>query len=531
MANQINLDLLWADLGGKTDPTDAKWEAGWVAEIPTYQNFNYVLHATGSNILHLAENGEFQWQQEISYEVGATVREGGFEWYCITANSGQQPSLDNTNSYWVNGKVVGRTPVTPFNQKHGLYVADINTRTLNTWTGNDVTIENKSALVALNTTGSSLKNLVFGNVGGELVVVDVGTTNVPDGRDISISKSAVQKIYHEGNKPDQSDVSGTIPDSPQDGTIYARRAGNWVKVSSTEVQTQPPPSLQGSGAGWYNLSDGQLYLDINDGDSSQWVPASPSTSRTTLALDAEVVAGTKEEFRLFTPKQLALSAETHGGGGGGEPSVEVKLEVTLVANEEVIDVPPSVKVSLYLYDGGILVLQPNPTVVRDVDNKITSVSLGGSVVGDELVIYYYTSLSEVPLLDSYELTDADIADSTPTKGLVSGEQLATLGGGGGAETVIWSGLSYNTVTLPELEGGKYYIYAAMSGVGMKVPLDLPESVAGSPLARYLLLGWGASAGTGLQMWQNVETAAVGYASFELEDPDAIFSLTKITKVG
>jgi hypothetical protein len=275
MANQINLDLLWADLGGKTDPTDTKWEGGWVAEIPTYQNFNYVLHAMESNLLHLAENGAFQWQTEINYEKGTFVRDGGFEWFCITANSGNKPSNDATNSYWTNGKIVGRTPVTPYTQKHGLYVANVNDRTLTTWSGNDVTLENDTTLVAFNTTSTATDNLIFGNVGGELVVVDVGNAVVPDGRTLSLSNNKVHRLYHEGHPPKQTEVEGTVPEAPNDGRLYARKGSNWVKSSSTDVQTQPPPPNTGAGGGWYNLDDGQLYLDVNDGDSSQWVPASP----------------------------------------------------------------------------------------------------------------------------------------------------------------------------------------------------------------------------------------------------------------
>jgi hypothetical protein len=275
MANQINLDLLWADLGGKTDPTDSKWEGGWVAEIPTYQNFNYVMHATESNLLHLAENGAFQWQVEINYKRGALVRENGFEWFCITANSGNKPSEDGTNSYWTSGKIIGRTPATPYTQKHGLYVANINDHTLNTWVGNDVTLENDVTLVAFNTTNSSTKNLVFGNINGELVVVDVDTTVVPDGRTLAVDSPKVHRLYHEGHPPQQTEVSGTVPEAPNDGLLYSRKNKNWVKSSSTDVNTQPPPPNRGAGGGWFNLDDGQLYLDINDGDSSQWVPACP----------------------------------------------------------------------------------------------------------------------------------------------------------------------------------------------------------------------------------------------------------------
>jgi hypothetical protein len=308
MANQINLDLLWARLGGKTDPTDNKWEGGWVAEIPTYQNFNYVLHALDSNLLHLAENGAFQWQTEINYGKGTFVREGGFEWFCITPNSGNRPSDDATNSYWTTGKIIGRNPATPYTQKHGVYVANVNDRTLTTWTGNDITLENKTCLVAFNSTNAATGNMIFGNVGGELVVVDVGTTVVPDGRTLALENDKVHKIFHEGYPPNQTQVAGTVPEAPNDGLLYSRKNKNWVKSSSTDVQGQPPPAVRGAGGGWFNLDDGQLYLDINDGDSSQWVPACPPIIP---ARSDDVNVG------LFGGKAGAIIAQGYSKSGGG----------------------------------------------------------------------------------------------------------------------------------------------------------------------------------------------------------------------
>jgi hypothetical protein len=349
MANQINLNLLWADLGGKTDPTDTKWEDGWVAEIPTYQNFNYVLHATESNLLHLAENGAFQWQTEINYEKGTFVRDGGFEWFCITANTGNKPSDDTTNSYWTNGKIVGRTPVTPYTQKHGLYVANVNDRTLTTWSGNDVTLENDTTLVAFNTTGTSTDNLIFGNVGGELVVVDVGSAVVPDGRTLALSNNKVHRLYHEGHPPNQTEVAGTVPEAPTDGKLYSRKNQNWVKASSTEVQTQPPPPNSGAGGGWYNLDDGQLYLDVDDGDSSQWVPASPTiipSNRDPNALNDIVQDATPELGGELNAGAHTIGFTQQSETGTGTTTIDWKLgnkhKLTLGAFDETLTfTPPS----------------------------------------------------------------------------------------------------------------------------------------------------------------------------------------------
>jgi len=41
------------------------------------------------------------------------------------------------------------------------------------------------------------------------------------------------------------------------------------------VVSDTAPTNTGAGTGWYNLEDGQTYIDIDDGDSTQWVPANP----------------------------------------------------------------------------------------------------------------------------------------------------------------------------------------------------------------------------------------------------------------
>jgi hypothetical protein len=44
----------------------------------------------------------------------------------------------------------------------------------------------------------------------------------------------------------------------------------------TLVSNAPPPSAEGTKGLWYNLGDGITYIDMNDGTSSQWVPSQPS---------------------------------------------------------------------------------------------------------------------------------------------------------------------------------------------------------------------------------------------------------------
>ena len=280
MTAQTNLDLVWAKNGGVTDPGDVKFENGWIAEIPTFQNFNFVLNTISKNLLALAEKSRWDWQTEIDYWAGAEVEEAGRTYRCILQHSGQQPSLDTAQTYWVRGVAYGDVAETALDGKHGIYLKDINKRTATgLWQGNDITIDNNNAIISLITSNGSLANLLIGNVAGELVVVDVGNTTLPDDRDISLSATDTHRIFHEGHLPDYTEVVGAIPDAAgsiaTDGKFYARKNAGWVEITTTTVSTSPPPPVKGLGQGWFNLDDGQLYIDIDDGDSSQWVPANP----------------------------------------------------------------------------------------------------------------------------------------------------------------------------------------------------------------------------------------------------------------
>ena len=277
MTIQSNLPLIWAETGGGSggvsDPGDAKYSTGWVAEIPTYQNFNFVLQNHSKNFLVLAEGGTFKWEDDIEYFPGAQVIQGTTLYTCIAQHTNVDPTTDSTHSYWVLGYAYG-TNSANLTYKEGLYIYDVNSRGTTTWDGNDITLQNSNALIALNTQNGS-NNLVFGNVSGDLVVQNVATTTSPDGR----SLTGNNKVFHQGHPPIQSEVLGTIPENPSNGLLYGRKDSSWVEVSATKVQEFPPQPVAGNGNGWYNLQDGELYIDVNDGDSSQWVPASnPKTS-------------------------------------------------------------------------------------------------------------------------------------------------------------------------------------------------------------------------------------------------------------
>ncbi len=295
MTTQNDLALIWANSGGVSDPGSSKYATGWVAEKPTYQNFNYVLKNLTGNILSLAEGGTFDYETTITYKEGARVLEGGIVYTCIATSTGNLPSTSQT--HWTKGIGLGVVSDTLL-ESYGLHLKDVSSRlSATTWDSSDITVEGAAPLINLITNNGASKNWLLGNVTGELVAVDIGTDKTPDGRSTALAEATTHRLYHEGHKPTQSEVDGTIPANPIDGVRYARLDNSWVIVTSNTVSTAPPPASTGSGQGWYNLEDGQQYVDIDDGDSSQWVLSNPpiipdgGSAWTPTTLDQETVDG------------------------------------------------------------------------------------------------------------------------------------------------------------------------------------------------------------------------------------------------
>ena len=294
MTTPTGLELVWAVSGGYEDPGEQKYQLGWVAEIPTFQNFNWVLQNLDKAKLSFAEKDVHPWQDRINYKDGARVVKGDVIYTCITEHNNlagdntQDPELDTSRSYWTNGTMFSSKP-SPFSNLHssdGVYIDEVNAKTNTTdadWEGNELTLSNKYSVIALNSTNSYHDNWVFGNVKGELVAVNVGEKVRADPA-VKLAPSDDNnsyRIYHEGYRPTQEDVQNTIPKNPLDGFTYGRKDNSWVLVASSHVGSAPPPPTNGLGTVWYNLDDGTLYMDIDDGDSSQWVPASPPNAPNT----------------------------------------------------------------------------------------------------------------------------------------------------------------------------------------------------------------------------------------------------------
>lgn len=287
MTTQQSLSQVWAETGGVTDPLPTKYSTGWIAEIPTFQNFNYVLQTTTKNILSLAEKGAFDHDPLVNYDVGAVARgTDGITYYALVANLGQDPVADTLHNFWKQAPTFGLDSDISDGYK-GLHLKELEGGGSDMqWRANDATLTAFKPLIAFNTTSGN-DNYLMGNISGHVCVVNTGAVDTPDDRNIAIGGTGVFKMFHEGNPPEQTDVPGTIPEAPLDGKLYARINGDWQEVTSTTVSDAPPPPVNGAGQGWYNLADGVHYLDIDDGDSSQWVPANaPFAYRSDLISEA-----------------------------------------------------------------------------------------------------------------------------------------------------------------------------------------------------------------------------------------------------
>lgn len=344
MTTPIGLELVWAKAGGVTDPGDSKYQLGWVAEIPTYQNFNYVLKALDNNILSYAESGVFPWQDKIAYEAGTRVVAGGITYVCVTSHNDsagtnpQDPVLDTTNSYWVCGTVFSSTANAFGNltAKEGIKLDEVYPKGLSSkWEANDLTIRNANQVIALNNEYDTYNNLLFGNVRGKLVVVNTASIEEPDGRDLlPINNANSHEIFHEGHPPTQAEVAGTIPTEPQDGRIHGRKDGNWVEVAATTVSVAPPPPIKGNGQTWFNLDDARFYIDINDGDSSQWVPTSTPVIPDLSQVLSDITSNNNSINNLIESLKPVLVTSTTYTPNGDEPATVI---ATSALPENIVD--------------------------------------------------------------------------------------------------------------------------------------------------------------------------------------------------
>jgi len=351
---QRNLNLIWSSEGEKATPANTKYRRGWVVELPTFQNFNGMLHDIDYNIWYAATNPTFKWEPDIAYNYNSTVTHLGRTYEAIEGtdisfgvgnlpiennlNFNPKTDYDNNGQIWTQGTKFGRIyhyniPIPTvtsggyeeikLNTNLGVVIGDIHKQpNVNLWTSNSVTMSNENSVVGLYNKDAVYKNWLLGNVKGKLVVVDVGEqTESPNNEDISVestsSNVSVYELLHTGNLG--AEVF-PILDSVVRRTGEGDVAVNGLNVSAPLVQVAPTHILAGVGIGPQNGA-GTRYLpypisSLSSGASVDPTPVGTVVTFAGLSIPTGWLSCTGSAL-LSTTYPILFGIISHAYGGSG----------------------------------------------------------------------------------------------------------------------------------------------------------------------------------------------------------------------
>lgn len=96
-----SLSKPWARLGDKTEPNDVKKDQGYIEEIPTFQDFNWLLNRSDAAIAHFNQMGIPQWDNGTEYQLNKSLTVRNNKLYVATAtHTNQDPATDTVEAYW-----------------------------------------------------------------------------------------------------------------------------------------------------------------------------------------------------------------------------------------------------------------------------------------------------------------------------------------------------------------------------------------------------------------------------------------------
>lgn len=91
----------WASTGAVTAMNTTKQALGWVAEMMTFQNLNWLFQQITKHLKHLNERGIGDWDGATNYEVGALVMHTDNEVYrCISTPAVGLFPVPSNATYW-----------------------------------------------------------------------------------------------------------------------------------------------------------------------------------------------------------------------------------------------------------------------------------------------------------------------------------------------------------------------------------------------------------------------------------------------
>jgi len=97
-----NLSAVWAAGGTKIDPGAAKYNIGWVVQLPPYEHQNWIDNRQDRAIAHFSQHGVPEWDGTTEYQGLLSYTQGsdGIIYKCIQTNTNKDPSNVLNDAYW-----------------------------------------------------------------------------------------------------------------------------------------------------------------------------------------------------------------------------------------------------------------------------------------------------------------------------------------------------------------------------------------------------------------------------------------------
>lgn len=96
-----DVNEIWARSGAVIDPGVPKIQLGWIAEVPTFQNFNFILNRQDTFNKHINEEGIAVHDLDTNYPEFALAKgSDGTIYRAKQVNSNEDPVLDIPETFW-----------------------------------------------------------------------------------------------------------------------------------------------------------------------------------------------------------------------------------------------------------------------------------------------------------------------------------------------------------------------------------------------------------------------------------------------
>ncbi len=105
------------------------------------------------------------------------------------------------------------------------------------------------------------------------------------------------RLFHDGNQKFTTTSTGAIVTGVMTATSFSGDGSNLTGVGGVAVQSAAPSSAN-VGDLWYDTDDGRIFVYYNDGNSAQWVDASPNGTPTDLVIEGDLTPATDNSSDL-----------------------------------------------------------------------------------------------------------------------------------------------------------------------------------------------------------------------------------------